>query len=352
MSLSDSVWEQRWHPLRREWVIVTSHRNKRPWEGAEVENRPDDLPGYVPDCYLCPTNRRVSGCINPDYAQVYAFDNDHPSFALHAPLELETPAGIYRNHAATGITRVVCYDPRHNVSLAELNAGQCDAVLGQLRQECRELAAHDEITNILVFENKGAITGTSNPHPHCQIYATGFTFPGLDLEMAAVNAHYRETGHSLFEEIITSEQADGRRIIAENKHALAFIPYFARFPYETYVMSKTEQQSLTDLSDQQISGFSRVLRDVLIRFDNLWQQSFPYMMVFHQAPFDDKQYPLYRFHIQFHPLLRQPGLQKYLAGVETGAGLFLNDTCPEEKAAELRALPDIHFKAVSRDGGL
>jgi UDPglucose--hexose-1-phosphate uridylyltransferase len=344
MTSDQGVWEQRWHPLRREWVIVTSHRNKRPWSGGEVETSSADIPDYVHDCYLCPGNQRVSGCVNPDYEQVYVFDNDHPSVGLNAPVELEQPQGIYQNQPATGIARVVCYDPRHNVSLAELNANQCREVLLSLRQECAALGSRAEIKSVFLFENKGEVTGVSNPHPHCQIYGTSFIVPGIQLELDSVNQHFSETGASLFDEIIDAEKSDGRRIIAENATAIAFIPYFARFPYETYIVSKSHATSLGDLSEQQIADFSKVLQDVLIRFDNLWRSSFPYIMVFHQAPCDGQKQNHYRFHIQFHPPLRQPGLQKYLAGTETGGGLFLNDTCPEEKAAELRSLPGVHYK--------
>jgi UDPglucose--hexose-1-phosphate uridylyltransferase len=345
MTSDQGVWEQRWHPLRREWVIITSHRNARPWSGGEVDNPSDDIPGYLHDCYLCPTNQRISGQVNPDYEQVYSFDNDHPSVGLNAPENLEQPEGIYQNQPATGIARVVCYDPRHNVSLAELNVKQCSEVLLRLRQECTELSAHPEIKSVFLFENKGEVTGVSNSHPHCQIYATSFVLPTIKLELDAVNHHYSETGKSLFQEIIDSEKLDGRRIIAENNSAIAFIPYFARFPYETYVVSKSDHASLGELAEHQITEFAGVLLDVLVRFDNLWRTSFPYIMIFHQAPCDGQGHKHYRFHVQFHPLLRQPGLQKYLAGTETGGGLFLNDTCPEEKAAELRALSNLHYKS-------
>ena len=182
MSSNKGVWEKRWHPLRREWVVITSHRNTRPWQGAAADQAPGDLPGYVDDCYLCPGNSRVSGQLNPDYQQVYIFDNDHPSVAPDAPAPLESPPGIYQNLPATGVTRVVCYDPRHNVSLAELETSQIAEVLQRLRQECIELGSLEEIVSVFPFENKGEITGVSNPHPHGQIYATDFVFPAIQLE--------------------------------------------------------------------------------------------------------------------------------------------------------------------------
>jgi UDPglucose--hexose-1-phosphate uridylyltransferase len=349
MTSKKGVWERRWHPLRREWVIVTSHRNERPWSGAEVKDLSADIPPYLPDCYLCPTNKRISGRVNADYQQVFVFDNDHPSVGLNAPTDLQQPAGIYRNQPATGIARVVCYDPRHNVSLAELTVEQCSEVLVSLRHECAQLALHPEVKCVFLFENKGEVTGVSNPHPHCQIYATSFVLPAIQLELDAVNEHHRETGGSLFDEMIQAEMVDGRRVLAENDTAVAFIPYFARFPYETYIVSKSDGASLSDLSDPQVFGFAALLSEVLIRFDNLWQTTFPYIMVFHQAPCDGSEHQHYRFHIQLHPPLRQPGLQKYLAGTETGGGLFLNDACPEEKAAELRAVSNIHYKSEPRD---
>src|SRR2546429_71309 len=234
------IWEQRWHPLRREWVIVSSHRGERPWQGERVGGAPRALPPYVQDCYLCPGNVRSSGERNDRYTGVFVFDNDHPCVGPAAPTELAPPPGIYRNAPAVGCARVVCFTPRHD-------------------------------------------------------------------------------------------------------QALSFIPYFARYPYETFVAPRATHPSLAHLSAAELSDFAAVLRETLIRLDNLWRLSFPYVMVLHQAPTDGSPHAGFHFHIQIHAPLRKPGLLKYLAGPEIGGGNFLNDAAPEDTAAELQAVAGVHY---------
>jgi UDPglucose--hexose-1-phosphate uridylyltransferase len=337
------VWEQRWHPLRREWVVVSSHRNERPWIGERVAGPARAIPPYVADCYLCPGNPRSSGQRNERYTGVFVFDNDHPCVGPGAPPELPPPAGIYRNRPATGCARVVCFTPRHDLTLAQLTEAEVRGLLQALQAQYRELGARDEVHHVLIFENKGEITGTSNPHPHCQIYATNFVFKTIQLEAEAHAEYLAEQGRPLFQDILAAEDADGRRVLVRRDQAVSFIPYFARYPYETYVAPRAMHGSLADLSAPELADFAGVLRETLIRFDNLWRTPFPYVMVLHQAPTDGARHPGFHFHIQIHPPLRKPGLLKYLAGPEIGGGNFLNDTAPEEKAAELRAVSGVHY---------
>lgn len=334
-------WEKRWHPLREEWVTITSHRNTRPWSGALAESTIDQVPEYLDTCYLCPGNQRISGARNPDYQDIFVFDNDHPSFSATAPDPEQAP-GIYRSAPARGSCRVVCYSPKHNLTLAELPAEGVTAVLASWAAESRALFAQPEVESVLVFENKGEIVGVSNPHPHCQIYATNFVFDTIARECSAVAGYREEQGESLFEAITRTEIDDGRRVVAMNDHAVAFVPYFARFPYECFVVPRVNCQRLDEMERGALEEFAEVLRETLARLDNLWQMSFPYMLIVHQAPAGD--HADYRCHIQIHPPLRGPGLQKFLAGVETGGGNFLNDASPEEKAAELREVPAVHYK--------
>jgi UDPglucose--hexose-1-phosphate uridylyltransferase len=339
-----AVWEERWHPLREEWVIVAAHRQDRPWIGQEVRAGAAVVPPYVADCYLCPGNDRVSGARNPPYAGTYVFDNDHPSVGPLAPRVLEPAAGIYRNRPASGLARVVCYSPRHDLTLAELEQADVDRLLEVWQEQYRDLGGRDGIEHVLVFENKGEVVGVSNPHPHCQIYATNFVFKTIEVEARAGERHRAETGRVLFQDILAAEHADGRRVIAENDTAIAFLPYFARYAYEVFVAPKATHASLAALSTGERRDLAGVLQDVLVRFDNLWRMPFPYVMPLHQAPTDGREYPGFHFHIEFHPPLRKPNLLKYLAGPEIGGGNFLSDTAPEEKAAELRALPRVHYK--------
>jgi UDPglucose--hexose-1-phosphate uridylyltransferase len=200
---------------------------------------------------------------------------------------------------------------------------------------------------VLVFENRGEVVGVSNPHPHCQIYATNFVFKTIEIELEAERAHLDETGRILFQDIILAEQSDGRRVLAENATAIAFLPYFARFAYEAFVAPKASHQSIADLSELELVDLASVLRQLLVRFDNLWQMPFPYVMALHQAPTDGATHAAHHFHIQLHPPLRKPNLLKYLAGPELGAGGFISDTAPEDKARELLAVSTRHYKAES-----
>jgi len=342
------VWEERWHPLREEWVIVAAHRQDRPWSGSTMEHETEELPEYVHDCYLCPGNPRVSGMVNPHYPQTFVFDNDHPSVSPSAPIELNPPPGVYRNQPARGIARVVCYSPKHNLTLGELEPAEIEKLLHVWQEQYKDLASRPEIGHVLIFENKGEAVGVSNPHPHCQIYATNFVFKTIETEARASERHLAETGRVLFQDILAAEIEDGRRIIAENDSAIAFLPYFARYAYEVFVAPKATHPNIDRLSDREVRDFAEVLKRVLVKFDNLWQMPFPYVMPLHQAPVDGGDYSGFHFHIEFHPPLRKPNLLKYLAGPEIGGGNFLSDTSPEEKADELRAQLDVHYKSLPK----
>jgi UDPglucose--hexose-1-phosphate uridylyltransferase len=338
------VWEERWHPLREEWVIVAAHRQDRPWIGETVDGGERPIPAYLPDCYLCPGNARVSGAINPRYDSVYVFDNDHPCVGPLAPKDLPEPQVPLRVRPAEGIARVVCYSPLHNLTLAELETAEIVTLLETWQEQYRELGARREVNHVLIFENKGEVVGVSNPHPHCQIYATNFVFKHIETEARAGERYLAETGNVLFQDIHAAERVDGRRILFENDGAIAFIPHFARYAYEVYVAPKATHPSLAGLDGTELHDFAEALKRALVQFDNLWQMPFPYVMALHQAPTDGYDYAGFHFHIEFHPPLRKPNLLKYLAGPEIGGGSFLSDTAPEEKAAELRGQPETHYK--------
>jgi UDPglucose--hexose-1-phosphate uridylyltransferase len=334
-------WEKRWHPLRREWVVYAAHRNSRPWNFEKKESVVT-APGYDPNCYLCPGNKRISGKKNPDYPDVFIFENDHPVVGLNSPAIPEEfqgqHDGLYKRSRAGGIAKVVCYDPRHNVTLNDINVDKVANVFRSLRKEMIFFNEHETIKSVLIFENKGEIVGVSNPHPHCQIYAVDFTINVVQKELAAVAEYQKGKGTNIFSDIIGAEKKDDIRIIAENKGAIAFIPFFARFAYETYVFPKNRHATLITMSDEELYDLAEVFQTVARKFDANFQSSFPYIMAFAQAPVDGNDHPDYHMHLIICPPLRQPGLMKYLAGPETGADTFMADTMPEEKAAELRKI--------------
>ncbi len=340
-----SAWEQRWHPLRREWVVVAAHRQDRPWLGEQVGGpSPRRAAVHDPQCTFCPGNARLSGARNPDYRGVFVFDNDRPCVGEHAPRDLAPPPGIYRSAPANGIARVVCFAARHDLTLARMEEVAIDAVLACWQQQYRELGARPEVAHVLTFENKGDVVGVSNPHPHGQIYATNFVFQTIANEVAAGREHHAATGRALWDDIVATELQDGRRIVAADAHAVAFLPWFARYAYETYVGPRRAVASIADLAPDERRALAALLREVLVRFDNLWRMPFPYVLALHQAPTDGQDHRGFGFHIEIHPPLRKPGLLKYLAGPEVGGGNFLADTAPEDKAAELRAVPAAHYE--------
>jgi UDPglucose--hexose-1-phosphate uridylyltransferase len=337
-------WEQRWHPLREEWVIVAAHRQQRPWTGKTVTAAAAELPAYDPGCYLCPGNARVSGAVNARYAGTFVFDNDHPCVGPDAPRDIAVPPSFYRAMPAVGAARVVCFSPHHDLTLAEMPPSAIAEVVDVWRGQTRELGGRPEVRQVLCFENKGDVVGVSNPHPHGQIYATSFVWKTIELELAASERHQRDNGRGLMADIVRAEQRDGRRVLHEDDHVIAFVPYFARYAYEVYVVPKRRVAHVSDLNETEVAALAGALSAVTVRFDNLWRMSFPYVQVLHQAPTDGGDYKAFHFFIAFHPPLRQPNLLKYLAGPEIGGGNFVSDTSPEAKAAELRAQPPLHYR--------
>ncbi len=344
--LNGGAWEQRWHPLREEWVIIAAHRNARPWNGESfVNGAADNVPEYVSECYLCPGNDRVYGGRNENYTGIYVFDNDLPCVSPAAPHELDRlPGSLYRNRPAHGLARVVCYSPLHNTTLAELDVSEIKALLEVWQVQFRELSERPEVDHVLIFENKGKVVGVSNPHPHCQIYATNFVFKTITTEVGACKRYWQEHRRVMFEDIINLELVDGRRILANHGSAVAFIPYFARYAYETFVAPRQAYQNIAELPEGDLSDLAHALKDVLVRMDNLWQISFPYVLALHQATTTGTVANGFHFHIEIHPPLRSPSLLKYLAGPEVGGGNFLSDTSPEQKAAEIQAQSLVHYK--------
>ncbi len=334
-------WEQRWHPLRREWVVYSAHRNTRPWSGASA-SASKEAPEYDQKCCLCPGNQRAGGKQNPRYDGVYIFDNDYPVVGEEAPwVEATTTQGhhqLFKRSRANGIARVVCYDPRHNVSLANIARSRVADVFFAWREQMVEFENHPEIQFVLIFENRGEMVGVSNPHPHCQIYATNFVFKLVEQELFAANEFRQNHGANIFSEILSFEQNTNERILSENAHALAFVPFFARYAYEVMIFPKSKHATLASMNDEELHGLAAVFQEVIQRYDALYQMQFPYVMSILQAPVDGNEYQDYHLHLLLQPPLRQPGLQKFLAGPEIGGGNFMADTMPEEKARELQSV--------------
>lgn len=333
---NDSRWFRRWNPLRGEWVVYAAHRNNRPWQGARNSGS-KTASAYDGSCYLCPGNTRISGVRNPEYAGVHVFENDHPVLGPSAlePKSPQFPYPGYESGSAAGVSRVICFHPNHNIQLCDLDTAGVINVFHVFREQTAEMLKRPDISSVLIFENRGEAVGVSNPHPHGQLYAANFPWHHVNMQMER-SVHYTRThGVSLFEAIIANEKSDGRRIIYEDDHSIAFLPWFARYAFETLIFPKSAAQDLTRLNDEALASLATAFRSVTRRMHKLHDADFPYVFTVMQAPVDGKDHPDYHMHLWLQPPYRMPGLLKYLAGPELGAGNFMADTVPEEKAREL-----------------
>jgi UDPglucose--hexose-1-phosphate uridylyltransferase len=337
------VWEQRWHPLREEWVLFTAHRGGRPWVGDTHPPRAEDPPAYDPACALCPGNQRLRGR-NPPYTGTFWFTNDLPCFAPGAPAPLDED-DLYATRPALGTAEVVCYHPDHNKQFVDLSHAEAGAVVDLWTERYVALGARPEVDHVLIFENKGSLVGTSNPHPHCQIYAGNLVYGHIAHEVESGRRYVRRTGRFLGQEILRREEA-GPRVVAGNDSFLACVPWFARYAYEVLILPRRQVASLADLTALERGRLGLMVREVATRYDNLWRMPMPYVLAVHQAPTDGDDHSSFPFHLEFHPPLRKPDTLKYLAGPEVGGGSMTNESDPDAKAAELRAAAGPLYKKV------
>jgi UDPglucose--hexose-1-phosphate uridylyltransferase len=347
------VPHRRFNPLTGEWVLVSPHRAKRPWLG-QVEKIPtENLPAYDLKCYLCPGNERAGGISNPAYTGTYAFDNDFPALLLPSNLsEFSRPdnnpgqpeSDIFCAEAQSGICRVVCFSPRHDLTLPELDQAQVECVLRTWAEQTKDLGSKEFIKYVQVFENKGAMMGCSNPHPHSQIWATSYIPNEPAKEIASMTAYANKHDSCLLCDYLAAERSFGERVVCSNSYFTAVVPYWAIWPFEVLVMSHRHAGALADLTEAEMTGLADVLRQVTARYDNLFEISFPYSMGFHQTPTDDLQHGECHLHLHFYPpLLRSATVRKFMVGFEM-LGMPQRDLTPETAAEKLRSLSEKHYK--------
>ncbi|HEX4005194.1 MAG TPA: UDP-glucose--hexose-1-phosphate uridylyltransferase [Acidobacteriaceae bacterium] len=335
---------RRFNPLKREWVLVSPHRTDRPWQG-EV-NKTSGFSGvhYDPQCYLCPGNTRAGGKVTPPYESVYIFDNDYAALLPDSadPVQGDAPE-LLRAERERGRCRVVCFHPDHSLTLARMQVGDIRKVVDAWTEEYRTLGAVPEFRHVQIFENRGAMMGASNPHPHCQIWATEHV-PNDPLAETEAQAAYRAShGTCLLCDYARLEAARSERVVCENDRFLAVVPWWAVWPFETLVVAKQHRRSLLDFEDEDRVALADILKQVTTRYDNLFETSFPYTMGFHQAPCDGEAHDEWHFHAHFlPPLLRSAAVRKYMVGFELMA-MPQRDITPETAAERLRMAPPGHF---------
>jgi UDPglucose--hexose-1-phosphate uridylyltransferase len=334
---------RRWNPLLREWVLVSPHRTQRPWLGKVDKVAPLPAIEYDPECYLCPGNVRAEGLRNPGYAQTFVFDNDYPAMLPDvAPYETDQD-GLIVARVERGICRVVCFSPRHDLTIPRMRQEEVERVVEVWTQQHRELSELPWVKHVQIFENRGALMGASNPHPHGQIWANG-EVPNIPVrEQAAMRGFFQGNAKCLLCEYLRLEIEDGERVVCENEGFVALVPYWAVWPFETMILSRRHVASLTELEHNEQVNLADILRRLTIRYDNLFETAFPYSMGFHQAPTDGENHPEFHFHAHyFPPLLRSATVQKYMVGYELLAGPQ-RDITAEGAAARLRNLAETHY---------
>lgn len=335
---------RRYNPLTGDWILVSPHRAKRPWQGQEEKPVAGTLPMYDEKCYLCPGNERSGGIHNEEYTGVYVFDNDFPALLQDEVAVERENNTLFQLKPERGINRVVCFSPRHNLTLAEMEVPAIVEVIKAWKFHYNDLGNRDFINHVQIFENKGSVMGCSNPHPHGQIWSQS-SLPTL-VQKTQDNQlkYYKETGNSLLADYLEEELKKQERIIAVNNSFVAVVPFWATWPYETMIISRRHFTRVTDMTAQETEDYAAMLKTVTVKYDNLFKTSFPYSSGIHQAPTDGEEHAEWHFHMHFYPpLLRSATVKKFMVGYEMMAEAQ-RDISPEKSAEILRALPTTHYK--------
>jgi UDPglucose--hexose-1-phosphate uridylyltransferase len=335
---------RRFNPLTREWVLVSPQRMRRPWQG-KLEEAPEPATlSYDPECYLCPGNVRAGGVRNPDYKSTFVFENDFAALLPEAlPAELNE-CELMIAKSERGICRVMCFSERHDLTLALMTEAEIKKVLEVWVQQYRELGSIPWVNHVQVFENRGAMMGASNPHPHCQIWANS-TLPNQAQKEWQSQAEYREQhGSCLLCDYLRLELKHGERIVCRNQDFVVLVPFWAIWPFEVMLLSVRHSSSMADLMPAELDSLADILRRLSIRYDNLFEVPFPYTMGFHQQPTDDSAHAEWHLHGHYYPpLLRSATVAKFMVGFEM-LGSPQRDLTPEVAAERLRSLSEVHYR--------
>lgn len=333
---------RRYNPLTGQWVLVSPHRAKRPWQGAQETPQQQMLPAYDPACYLCAGNSRVSGEVNPHYSGTYVFTNDFAAMRTDTPLATRKDDPLFCCESVRGTSRVICFSPDHSKTLPELSLPALCAVVDTWQQQTAELG--QQYQWVQLFENKGAAMGCSNPHPHGQIWAGSFLPNEIAREDQQQRDYYHRCQSPLLFDYVRREQQAAERVVVETTHWLAVVPYWATWPFETLLLPKASVLRITGLDKAQSEDLALILKKLTSRYDNLFQCSFPYSMGWHGAPFNEQDQQHWQLHAHFYPpLLRSATVRKFMVGYEMLAEVQ-RDLTAEQAAQRLRELSDIHFR--------
>jgi len=337
---------RRYNPLNNSWVQVSPHRAKRPWQGKQETPPSEKAPQYDPHCYLCPGNARAGGEQNPDYDSTYVFTNDFSSLLSDSPTADYNSDDLLIARGEQGICRVICFSPRHDLALPEMQPAQIRQVVDLWETEYVQLGAKSNIQYVQIFENKGQMMGCSNPHPHGQIWAQQTVPDEPSRELVQLQAYLRDHESCLLCDYLALEMEKRERVILENTSFLVVVPFWAVWPFETLLLSKNHRGSFPDFSDTEKDDLAEILHQITVRYDNLFEISFPYSAGIHLKPTDGQVHEEWHFHMHFYPpLLRSATVKKFMVGYEMLANAQ-RDITPESAAVRLQELPDIHYKLL------
>jgi len=334
---------RRYNPLIQEWVLVSPHRAKRPWQGQEEASDTNKKANYDETCFLCKGNTRINGEINPEYTGTFVFTNDFAALNDQTP-PFEQNDPLFKISAEQGASRVICFSPDHGRSLPELSLAEVTGVVDTWQKECADLA--EKYQWVQVFENKGAVMGCSNPHPHGQIWAQNHLPTLAEKKQRSFSQYQAEHQSNLLMDYVKREEKEQTRVVVENDDWLVCVPFWAAWPFETLLLPKFAVSRMTELTTEQKVSLADILKNITAKYDNLFKCSFPYSMGWHGAPYDGKEHSEWQLHAHFFPpLLRSASVKKFMVGYEMMAEAQ-RDLTAEQAAERLSALSEIHYSKL------
>lgn len=343
LSLADAP-HRRYNILTGEWVLVSPHRTKRPWQGKVEKVTEEHRPSHDPQCYLCPGNERAGGHTNPAYTEPYVFTNDFAAL-LSDSSDASYEEGLLRARGERGTCRVVCFSPNHSLTIPEMDEADIGRVIEVWRTEYQSLGSQEFINHVQIFENKGAVMGCSNPHPHGQIWAQDAVPLEVLKKTETQISYYQQQGRSLLGDYLAQELKHEERVVLANEHFVALVPFWAVWPYEAMIVPRRRQADITELSPEEVSAFAAIFKALTTRFDNIFETSFPYSMGIHQRPTDGGDYAGWHWHMSFYPpLLRSATVKKFMVGYEMFAEPQ-RDITAEAAAQTMREVGGRHYKS-------
>jgi UDPglucose--hexose-1-phosphate uridylyltransferase len=336
---------RRYNPLTNEWVLVSPHRSDRPWQGQKETLSSSTLPEYDETCYLCPGNVRANGEVNAAYENSFVFTNDFAALKQEEiAFEVNKDKGFFKAQPERGISRVVCFSPKHNLTLPEMEVTAIENIVQTWQKEYTDLGSIDYINHVQIFENKGSVMGCSNPHPHGQIWAQSSLPTQVEKTQNNLKSYFDSSKSNLLLDYLQEELKIQERIVIANEHFVALVPFWAIWPFETMIISKRHITKITDFTANEVTAFAVILKQLTTKYDNLFETSFPYSSGIHQSPTDGENHPEWQFHMHFYPpLLRSATVKKFMVGYEM-MGESQRDITPEKSAAMLRDSSVVHYK--------